>query len=567
MTIPVIWKSYIPETPNKGYWDYAMLDAILNKELWNPVKGYDFEFHDDYIPTRGAIVVIPARYHADYVEQINQDIAKLQWCILMLMGDEDGTFPTEKLVHPNMKVWLMLPHNGQKLNVDRFLINGWPTGTREYLKQYPKRAGNRKMDWFFAGQVTHSRRVECVNELEKLLEHPTIRGMLIKSDGFTKGVDHAQYFKYMATSKTVPCPSGAIIPDSFRVWEALEAGCLPLVDGHDPSGKTKDFWNFLLQQDELPFPVINDWTDIAGHIQYHYDVYPKSNNKVFAWWQKYKRQMVYNLVDDIKSLLPDYEYVEDIDDPKYLRDNVTVLIPTSSISLHPDTAMIEQVIASVRERLPDSEIIIMIDGIREEQKTREAEYDEYIRRLLWKCNFEYKNVLPLLFDTHKHQVAMTREALKLVKTPCILFAEHDTPLCEYIPISEMIQILRLGSLDMIRLHHEALILDVHKHLMLDEQPIYINDVEIVRTAQWSQRPHLASTEFYRRILQDHFSPDAKCMIEDGIIGKVLGAFTREGKVGWNRFKLGIYTPPGDMKRSYNLDGRSGDPKYDSDFIY
>ena len=33
----------------------------------------------------------------------------------------------------------------------------------------------------------------------------------------------------------IPCPSGPATPDSFRLWEALEAGCVPIADGYAPA--------------------------------------------------------------------------------------------------------------------------------------------------------------------------------------------------------------------------------------------------------------------------------------------------------------------------------------------
>ena len=42
---------------------------------------------------------------------------------------------------------------------------------------------------------------------------------------------------------------------------------------------------------------------------------------------------------------------------------------------------------------------------------------------------------------------------------------------------------------------------------------------------------------------------------------------KEGYMGWNLWKLWIYTPHTDdlgIKRSYHLDGRQSDPKYEMD---
>lgn len=587
MIIPVIWKSYKLNEGiiNRGYWDQALIEAIFSRELWNPVGAYEFRHYDDFtsfelggktikkegntvieykveelslISQGGAIVIIPARHHKDKIKEINDDIAKLKWVLIILCGDEEADFPCEELNHPNMKIWVQTPHIGKHKNADRFLVNGWAINTREHLKESN---GIKPLDWFFAGQVTHSRRKECVKQLKEMeASNDPLLGSLIESPRFTEGLEPEEYCRQMAMAKVAPCPSGAVIPDTFRLYEALEAGVLPIADGRTPKLEMKNYWRFLFGED-VPFPVLDDWKDLIGTIHYFVDVFPLAQNKVFAWWQNFKREMVYNLEDDLDYLTKNKKEITMID------DKITVLIPTSPIVLHPDTIIIEETIKTIRERLPNSEIIIMFDGVRDEQKSRTADYAEYIRRMLWKCNFEYKNVLPIVFENHMHQVAMTREALKKVKTPLILFAEHDTPICEYIPFENMANAILDGDANMIRLHHEALILDEHKDLMLDNEPIINHDIPMTRTAQWSQRPHLASTSFYREILDKYFSPSAKCMIEDGIHGKLNEAYRLRGHVGWNDFKVWIYSPEGDMKRSYNLDARGSDPKYDETFIY
>jgi len=561
--INVVFKSWKKETPNRGYWDHAFIEAIFERDLWKPVRGYEYVYHDDFVfdldNIHGAIVVIPARYHSDQItiDKINRDIEHLEWVLVMLVGDEEAIFPSEKLYHKNMKIHVMTPHMGKHKNADRFMVNGWTPKTREFLKKNTEEASERPLDWFFAGQVTHSRREKSVKAMRKMEN-----GKLVETPGFTQGINHEEYHKHMASAKVVPCPSGAVIPDSFRMYEALEAGCLPFADGKAPKLKVKGYWNFLFGEDNLPFPVITDWRTLKGLTQYHVDTYPLAANKTFSWWQKYKRQTVYDLEDDVHTLSKIEVNADDVN------DKITVLVPTSPTKSNPSTKDIEETIGTVREKLPTAEIIIMIDGVREEQQGRAKKYHEYIKRLLWKCNFEWKNVLPLVFDSHHHQVAMTREALKLVKTPTILFVEHDTPLCEEIPFDNLVDAVIGGDANMIRLHHEALILDVHKHLMLDEIPQTVKGVQMTRTAQWSQRPHVASTDYYKDMLHSYFSSEARCMIEDGIHGKLAEAFASRGQVGWNEFKVWIYTPiSSDIKRSYHIDGRQGDSKFDDKFIY
>ncbi|MEX2116826.1 MAG: hypothetical protein WEB37_08060 [Bacteroidota bacterium] len=554
--IDVIWYGHNGEY--RVWWDMAMLSEIFSRELWDPVRGHQFAHYDGFesLPqdAPGAVLVIPARHNADKIGLINQKISRLGWVLLLLVGDEEALFPVDQLSHPNMVVWAMTPHPGKWKRIDRYLINGYTPYTRKTLQSRKDNADKRELGFFFAGQNNHDRRAGCLNALKKMKN-----GEVIETPGFTKGLPHEEYYAKMASAKVIPCPSGAAVPDSFRLWEALEAGCVPIADVLAPVIKEPRYWNILLGEDELPFPTIKYWKDLAGTVQYFVDTYPRFQNKAFAWWQKFKRQMAYNLEEDIirvSGVVPE---------ESGLRDKITVLIPTSPIKSHPDTEVLEKVIGTVRERLPDSEIILMFDGVREEQKDYTERYQEYIRRVLWKANFEWKNVLPLVFETHHHQVAMTREAMKYVRTPTILFVEHDAPLCEEIPFPNLVEAVISGDANMIRLNHEAKILDDHKYLTLDESATNLYGAPLIRTAQWSQRPHLASAEFYRRILADYFSQDAITMIEDRIHGPIVQAWLERGRPGWNDWKIWVYAPDGDQKRSYHLDGRGGDKKYEMTF--
>lgn len=552
MTIPVLWLSLKEETPHRGYWDQAILEDIFSKKLWDPAGGYDFEHYEfiESLPTNsGAVVVIPARHHAELVQQVNEELSYLPWCLVILVGDEEASFPVDQLDHPKMKIYVMTPQFGKYQNIDRYIGDGYTPEATKLIQAGKKDAGKRPYDWFFAGQVTHSRREDCIKQLRDMPN-----GFLVETAGFTQGMPREEYLKMMAAARIIPCPSGPVTQDTFRLYEALEAGCVPIADSKTPNDtEPTGYWEKLLG--DVPFPVIDDWADLPGLVGNLRDRYPTINNRVFAWWQRYKRNLAYNVRDDIAELSGMSRIIPEEN------DDITVLIPTSPIQSHPDTFILDETIKSIRDRLPRSEIIIMFDGVREEQESYRERYEAYIRKVLWKCNFDWHNVLPMISDEHKHQANLTREALKLVRTPTILFVEHDTPLCGEIPFDQLTAPIINGLADVIRLHHEALILDVHKHLMIGERQDVLG-IPLQKTYQWSQRPHLASTTFYRKMIDDHFTPASRTMIEDKMHGVVHEAYIHRKKAGWNEYKLWVYVPDGDIKRSTHTDGRQNDPKFE-----
>jgi len=243
---------------------------------------------------------------------------------------------------------------------------------------------------------------------------------------------------------------------------------------------------------------------------------------------------------------------------------MTIVVPVSPIKSHPDTVILEETIGSVRTLFPTAEIFLTFDGVREEQKTRLADYQEFIHRALWLADHTWGNVVPFLFDEHQHQSGMMRHIIDKIDTTLLMYVEQDTPLVtdEPIDFEAIEQFILDGESNLVRLHHEGVIPSDHHHLMHGRTGPFIE------TSQWSQRPHIASTAYYRRILNSHFSQDAKCFIEDRMYGILDEAERIDGYQGWVQHRVHIYDPGlGNMKRSYHTDGRAGEAKYDNTQVY
>lgn len=239
-------------------------------------------------------------------------------------------------------------------------------------------------------------------------------------------------------------------------------------------------------------------------------------------------------------------------------DYITVLIPTSPIPSHPSLEVIAETVASVRERLPRAEILIMADGVADGQSHRSTDYAEYLRRLIWRCAHDWEGVVPFLFESHTHQVGMTRRMLDEVRTPLVLFVEHDTPLVGEVDWPGCARAVMSGAVNLVRFHHEASVLEPHRHLMVDTSPQMVEGVPLLRTVQWSQRPHLASAGVYRTWLEAAWWRSEDGMIEDRMHGVVENDWLAHHDAG--RFRLALYAPEGSMVRSRHLDGRAGDVK-------
>lgn len=520
-----------PETPKRGYWDYALLEDLL--------EGFEKVEVNALPKEEAAVVVLPGRSHGDDIDAFNAEISKIQHAVIFIMGDEESVFPVEKIVHPSAEIWVQNPRPGRHDSYHK-LGCGYTPHVRDFFPSVPE----KRLKFFFAGQITHSRR----QEMAEALRSHTDGSILIETEGFTQGIQPPAYCVGLSESKTAPCPSGPQTPDTFRLYEALELGSVPIADEQTPKEEWRGFWNWLFDE-TVPFPTYTRPSQMIATMNMAASVFPIDNNHVQAWWYRWKMRTKEKIRLQVGFDGNDL-------DPQ---DLITVIVPVSPIASHPDTSILEETIHNIRYHLPTSKIIITFDGVRLEQKHLQEQYEEHIRRILWLCR-TWQNVEPMIFYEHSHQVAMARVALNRVITPLVLYVEQDTPLVIDEPIDwhRVTSALLLEEANVIRFHFEGHIPTEHRHLMIGEP-----EEDLQKTVQWSQRPHLARTDFYREMLKTHFSADANCFIEDRIHGKVQDDFNVDGLKGWQKWKLFIYHPNNtNIKRSYHTDGRHGEAKYD-----
>ena len=539
--------------------DQHLLDGLL--------AGPEFvhEVHDDFVPWHpgdgGAVVVVPARYFTP--AEVTAAIAALPWCVLVLTSDEESTFDHTAVVHPQVRTWVMTPRPGVHEPGGRYLGEGCHASTSPILAGMGRPAF-RNHDVVFRGQVTHEHRVAMMDAVAAL--PATLDVDVEATESFMAGRPLPEYLAALTNARVALCPSGPATPDSFRLYEALEAGCVPIVEDRCPGWPEGGYWSLLYPQG-VPFPVVSDWGDeLAKTVEHVLADWEPLATRCQAWWLQQKRRIFHGLVDDVADL-------SGYDPRAGEHDALTVLVPTSPTSRSWRNAATdtEQVLDSVAARTT-GEILVLCDGVRAEQEHLRDEYERYLADLVWSCAHEY-GATPLVFDHHAHQANTTRRALELVRTPLVLFVEHDTPLVGEIPLDDLGALVRSGFANLVRLHHETHVLEPHRHLMLDRTPRTLghmameNPVPFLRTVQWSQRPHLASTGFYRHIIGSFFGTQSRTMIEDVMHGVVQDAWNRYGIAGWEAFRLVMYAPPGDMQRSTHLDGRGDDPKFPMRYAY
>jgi hypothetical protein len=140
-----------------------------------------------------------------------------------------------------------------------------------YTKKFTyKNYNDREYTWGFLGSIrdtpqavkhTNSGRSNAIALFEKITPNSTLH----IGCGFTNPCSKpvVEYRAFMDNCKFALCPYGYTNNDTHRLYEALEAGCIPIVLKNSPLGPhcSPSYWHFVfrLQQEDntFPFSILN----------------------------------------------------------------------------------------------------------------------------------------------------------------------------------------------------------------------------------------------------------------------------------------------------------------------
>ena len=264
-------------------WDYGLLKEIFDKYNVEQVKV-------NLLPdVDRAFVVVPGPQNLGHEENVNKELQKIQRLVLFITGDEEGKFDISKISHPNADIWIQYPHKKHKKYYKL------PLGTPQHLKNSVPQYTDKKYDVYFGGQITHSRRrhrSDAIKTLSNALFKPT--------EGFAQGDHPKDYYANLTSARIAPSPSGAVIIESFRFYEALEMLSLPIVDVVDPQGNVINYYDFIFEG-KIPIKSIKNWHSLTNVVPELLNNYPQNMHDAVCWWIKYKRDIGIRIMRQINA--------------------------------------------------------------------------------------------------------------------------------------------------------------------------------------------------------------------------------------------------------------------------
>ena len=265
----------------KGNWDHGLILSLID--------GDDrfVQHNEKYSPViDGAIIIIGK---PNDIETARNYLSQFKKATVILASDEDAYWDWKNTVPDHLKICTQYYHDS-KSDIKHRLLLGFPTE----LPQFLKKALLPKKDIFcsFVGQVQNPHRQACINELQKVPGH-----FLKIADGFggVNGLNYQDYINIMLRSKVVLCPSGSMCTDSFRAYEALECGALPIVEARSP--RDKKHFNYWQEVGANIFPCVSDWNDVHALLG-DPEFIQERTKQCIEWWNNYKQELKNKLLSN-----------------------------------------------------------------------------------------------------------------------------------------------------------------------------------------------------------------------------------------------------------------------------
>lgn len=103
----------------------------------------------------------------------------------------------------------------------------------------------------------------------------------------------------MLATAVVPCPTGWINLDTYRLFETLESGCVPVLCDPDNSYYAKAYPG-------APFIIVKSWDKLSGVrriIKRPKDL-DALTKKCFEWWKNYKKRVIREFKTQLDAIQP-----------------------------------------------------------------------------------------------------------------------------------------------------------------------------------------------------------------------------------------------------------------------
>jgi len=158
---------------------------------------------------------------------------------------------------------------------------------------------NRQYKWSFCGHLIKSGRRSIISTIQHILPY---YGHEIKTWNASNSLNPIEYKNVLKDTKIVPCLIGNVNIDTFRLYEALECGCVPIVNKINHNMKqTKEYYKQIFGNH--PLPVVDNMlnelqTTVTDLLDNNFE---EKRRHIFSWYNNYKGELKTKLKSIVKN--------------------------------------------------------------------------------------------------------------------------------------------------------------------------------------------------------------------------------------------------------------------------
>jgi len=258
-----VWGKYHKKNSDK--WIFEILKKVNFKEIKNESELEK----NDYLLIIDSNVV----NKIDFYDKLKLICSKIY---LIHLGDETGINDHSEIYKNCNYVWRTFCSNTYFKNQKVSCIPlGYKSGVviNEEVK-------NRAYKWSFIGTAHKSSRHDLLFQLSEIKP-----SYLFKTKKFNNDIlEIKDMNKVLSSSEFLPCPNGFVHPETYRLYEALESGCIPIVE------------NAFKYYDRLfpgnPFLKVDMWSEAKVIINsWKKEQIITKQEECNIWWRKFKKNL------------------------------------------------------------------------------------------------------------------------------------------------------------------------------------------------------------------------------------------------------------------------------------
>ena len=213
---------------------------------------------------------------------------KIKKIYLFHLGDEASTDLNSNVYEKFEFVWKNYFNNKFK-SVKNCAF--FPLGFKSKENFKKINLGERKYIWSFSGTIHGSSRYDMLYQLKDILPNNI---KLTTEFGSKDSLNSEKYYEIICNSIYVPVPHGFFHPETYRFYEALEAGCIPLVEN------PHNFYDFIYPNN--PIQKLTTWTEAKKFIKESYkneSLKSEYLEELDYWWKNLIKDFQKNISNKI----------------------------------------------------------------------------------------------------------------------------------------------------------------------------------------------------------------------------------------------------------------------------